>query len=177
MRGLGTVRKDWLRANPSWPAWLSSMMLCLALWMRGEQWMLYTLTLASLWYNFPQYLYSQIGRIWLGWMTVSWVENCLANEAQGVGIYGMKFNWRPPTNSVSHLLLSSILFNVRINDLADGTECTFSQFEDDAKIRAGGWYTQGQGLRAFRGQAGKIGWQEPHESQQRQMQGPAPGRE
>lgn len=46
----------------------------------------------------------------------------------------MNFNWGPAISSISHLILRSILFSVCINDLAEGTECSLNQFEDDAKL-------------------------------------------
>lgn len=57
-------------------------------------------------------------------------------------------------------------------------ECTLRQFEDDAKLGqvAGTLKGRDQGHSGGPGQAGKTGRQEPHESQQRQMQSPAPGR-
>lgn len=92
-------------------------------------------------------------------MTVSWVEIWLANWAPGLGTYGMKFNWQPATSSISHVILRSILFNVCINNLADGMACTLSQNEDDAKLGQVACTLKGrdQGHSGGPGQAGKTG--------------------
>lgn len=71
----------------------------------------------------------------------------------------MNFNWEPAISSISHLISRSILFNVCINDLAEGTECTLNHFEDDAKLGQAAGTLMGRDRRHSVGhrQAGKIG--------------------
>lgn len=71
----------------------------------------------------------------------------------------MKFNWQPASSSISHLIVRSILFNVCINDLPDGTEYTPRKFEDDAKLGQVADTLKGmdQELSGGPKQAGRIG--------------------
>ena len=110
-------------------------------------------------------------------LTTQWVRNWSDGHSQRVAVNGSVSRWRLVMSGVPQgFILGPVLFDIFINDIDSGIECTFSKSADDNKLRGAVDATDGRyAIQRSQNRIDKGAQVDSNEAQQGLVQGAALG--